>query len=120
MVLHSTFPDFILFLYVHMARIDESFDPEEIGTIKKKMGRIFPAGTDLEKKLYQAIRSYNSFDKSQVDDVVKASIAHFSKDANISQTKVFADVRDIVESDGKVLPVEYDALQALMKILERM
>lgn len=84
------------------------------------MVRLFPKGTDLEKKLYQAIRYYNSFDRSRVNEVVKDSMAHFSKDKAISQTKVFADVREIVESDGKILPAEYDALQSLMKILERM
>ena len=103
-----------------MARIDDTFDPEEIGTIKTKMARLFPKGTDLEKKLYQAIRAYNSFDRSRVDEVVKDSILHFSKDKNTSNTKVFADVREIVESDGKVLPAEYDALQSLMKVLEKM
>jgi len=120
MVLHSTFPDFVLFLYVHVARIDESFEPEEITTIKSKMSRLFPENTDLEKKLYQAIRSYNSFDRSKIEEVVKDSFAHFQKDRTISQSKLFADVREIVEADGKILPVEYNALQALMKILEKM
>ena len=41
MVIHSTFKDFILFLYVHMSRADENYDPNEMATIKNKIGGLF-------------------------------------------------------------------------------
>ena len=37
MLLHATFPDFILFLYVHMSLADSSYDPSEMAAIKTKM-----------------------------------------------------------------------------------
>ena len=52
MVIHSRFKDFILFLYVHMSRADESYDPIEMATIKKKITGLFEKNADIEKKLY--------------------------------------------------------------------
>jgi len=51
MVIHANLPDFILFLYVHMSRADDSYDPTEMAAIKSKMNNLFSKGTDLEKKL---------------------------------------------------------------------
>ena len=70
MVIHSTFKDFILFLYVHMSQADENYDPNEMATIKKKIGGLFEKDTDIEKKLYMAIREYNSFDRFEITDFV--------------------------------------------------
>ena len=67
MVIHDSFPDFLLFVYVHMSEADHNYDPKEMALIKKKMHALFPEGTDLEKKLYRAIRDYNNFDKSRLD-----------------------------------------------------
>ena len=50
MVIHSSFKDFILFLYVHMSQADENYDPNEMATIKKKAHQLFQKETDIEKK----------------------------------------------------------------------
>ena len=118
MVIHSTFADFVLFLYVHIAHSDESYDPSEIGTIKTKMVNLFPAGTDLEKKLYQAIREYNAFDHARIDELIRATIAHFHDDDQTRRTKLFADVKAIMEADGKVLPTEREAFETIRRIIE--
>jgi hypothetical protein len=117
MVIHATFPDFILFLYVHMSRADDSYDPLELASIKSKMGLLFSEGTDLERKLYLTIREYNSFDKTKLMDLFANSIKHFNEKSSVS-SHVFKDLSEIIEADGKVDQSETKALEALKRIID--
>lgn len=116
MVIHTTFADFILFLYVHISQADKTYDPAELGVIKSKMSALFPDGTDLEKKLYNAIRQYNSFDKSQLNTLFEDTIRHFNRKEALQN--VYADVQDIIRADGKVEASETNALEALKQIID--
>jgi uncharacterized tellurite resistance protein B-like protein len=118
MVIHTSFPDFILFLFVHIAHTDNSYDPREMSTIKAKMQRLFPDGTDLEKKLYQAIREYNSFDQSRLTELLRDTFAFFNEDTETCKTKLYADVKAIIKADGKVLPTEREAFYTIKRIIE--
>ncbi len=118
MVIHSTFQDFVLFLYIHIAHSDSSYDPSEIGTIKDKMQHLFPEGTDLEKKLYQAIRDYNAFDHARLSDLIRDTFAHFHDDDSTRTTRLFADVKAIMEADGQVLPTEREAFETIRRIIK--
>jgi hypothetical protein len=117
MIIHSSFPDFILFLYVHIARSDSYYDPREISAIKEKMFRLFPKGTDLEKKLYRAIREYNSFDVSRMSELLRDSFKHFTNDEETVKTKLFSDVREIIRADEKILPTEREAYRTIRRIV---
>ena len=117
MVIHSSLPDFILFLYVHMSRADDSYDPSEIAAIKVKMNTLFAEGTDLEKKLYSAIREYNSFDKSKLTELFTGSIEHFSKKSAV-ESHLFNDLNEIIQADGKVDQSEKHALEVLKRIID--
>lgn len=117
MVIHNTLPDFILFLYVHMSHADDSYDPTEMAAIKIKMNGLFSAGTDLEKKLYLAIREYNTFDKGKLTELFSASIEHFSKKSPVD-TNLFNDLREIIQADGKEAQSERDALDILKRIID--
>ena len=117
MVIHSTFPDFILFLYVHMSRADDNYDPTELAAIKSKMNGLFSANTDLEKKLYQTIRDYNSFDKNKLTELFSDSIQHFSNTSSVD-THLFDDLREIIQADGKVDQSETNALDVLKRIID--
>ena len=117
MVIHATLPDFILFLYVHMSRADDSYDPSEIAAIKVKMNTLFAEGTDLEKKLYSAIREYNSFDKSKLTELFADSIEHFSKNSAV-EAHLFNDLSEIIQADGKVDQSETNALDVLRRIID--
>lgn len=118
MMLHSTFSDFIVFLYVHMSHADNSYDPQEMATIKSKMQKLFPAGTDLEKKLYATIRQYNSFDKEKLPELLTESLRHFT-DKHETNEQVFSDLRDIIHADGKVLPAETRSLESLKIMIDQ-
>ena len=119
MVIHSTFPDFVLFLYVHVAHIDHTFDPNEMSTIKSKMARLFPEGTDLEKKLYQAIREYNKFDRSKINKLCEETLLHFKTDKETVKSLLFNDFREIIMADGQVHELESRMLAKIRRIVDQ-
>lgn len=117
MIIHKTLSDFILFLYVHASHSDSNYDPTEMAVIKKKMTSIFPAGTDMERKLYGTIREYNTFDKMKLDDLFNASIKHFKSEGGVKDNTIFTDMEDIVRADGKVNSSEAKALEVIAKLI---
>lgn len=118
MVVHSSFKDFILFLYVHMSRADENYDPLEMATIKLKIKGLLEKDADIEKKLYLAIREYNSFDKSKLADLFRDSFKHFHEDQSVLKNSFYEDLNEIIQADGKVVHAETRALEALKEIIE--
>ncbi|HYG20159.1 MAG TPA: TerB family tellurite resistance protein [Ohtaekwangia sp.] len=114
MVIHNSYPDFILFLYVHLSHADNSYDPAEMAAIKEKMKKLFPEGTDFEKKLYGALRQYNSFDRSKLAELFKSSFQHF----NEVPSNVVSDMREIISADGHVNPSETQALETLRQMID--
>ena len=100
-----------------MSRADDSYDPSEIAAIKVKMNTLFAEGTDLEKKLYSAIREYNSFDKSKLTELFTDSIKHFSKKSAV-EAHLFKDLSEIIQADGKVDQSETNALDVLKRIID--
>jgi uncharacterized tellurite resistance protein B-like protein len=118
MVIHSTFKDFILFLYVHISRADDTYDPSEMATIKKKIEGLFEENTDIERKLYLAIREYNSFDRSKLTSLFKESFKHFRDDQRVLKNNFYSDLDEIMQADGQVVLAETNALQALKEIIE--
>ena len=118
MVIHSNFKDFILFLYVHMSQADETYDPNEMAIIKQKIGGLFDRNADIEKKLYIAIREYNSFEKEKLNQLFKDSFEHFGDDQGMSKNNFYNDLNEIMLADGQILHSETKALEALKEIIE--
>jgi hypothetical protein len=101
-----------------MSRADENYDPYEIATIKEKISGMFEKDADIERKLYVAIRQYNSFDKSSLVELFRDSFKHFSEDQTIQKNNFYDDLTEIMQADGKVVHAEKRALQALKEIVE--
>lgn len=118
MVIHSNFADFVLFLYVHMSHIDNDYDPTEMKVIKEKMTRIYPKETDMEKKLYNTIREYNAFDKSKIEELIRDTFKQFQGVKFSQKYKIYTDMYDIINADGKVEESEASALEELKQIIE--
>ena len=116
-MIHDSLPDFVLFLYVHMSHADNSYDPQELGAIKEKIKTLYKAGTDLEKKLYLAIREYNSFDKSRLNELFEDSFRHFGHQSPLIH-QVFADLHEIIQADGRIDQAETKALESLTSIID--
>ena len=119
MVIHNSFNDFILFLYVHMSKVDNTYDPNELAVIKTKMTKLFDAGTDIEQKLYITLRQYNAFDKTKLKALFEDSLSHFNKDGTLQKKNIFADLQEIIQADGKIDNTESKALNALKQIIDQ-
>lgn len=117
MVIHANLPDFILFLYVHMSHADDSYDPTEMAAIKNKMKGLFTKDTDVEKKLYVTLREYNSFDKDKLTELLSDSFKHFGTDTSVD-ARLFNDLKEIIQADGKVDQAEMNALETLKRMID--
>ncbi len=118
MVIHNSFEDFILFIYIHMSHADNSYDPAELSAIKSKMSGLFPGEKDMEKKLYTAIREYNDFDKTKLREVFEGSFKYFSKQENERLVKAINDLSEIIKADGKVDQDEERMLRAFKQLVD--
>jgi hypothetical protein len=101
-----------------MSRVDEIYDPNEMATIKKKIAGLFEKDADIEKKLYIAIREYNSFEHSKLGELFRDSFKHFSEDKSVVKNDFFSDLNEIMLADGKIVREETRALEALKGIIE--
>ena len=120
MIIHKSFNDFILFLYIHISQADSTYDPTEIQVIKTKMSGLFTDEVDFEKKLYNTIRQYNSFDKSNLQSLFQDTLNHFhfNSDGSLEKTQVFRDLQEIIGADGKIDTAESHALETLKQMIE--
>lgn len=118
MVIHNTFEDFILFIYIHMSHADNSYDPAELSAIKAKMSSLFPEEKNMEQKLYAAIRQYNDFDKTKLREVFEGSFKHFSKYDKERLTKVIQDLSEIIKADGIIDQDEERMFRAFRQLID--
>jgi len=118
MVLHRQFQDFILFLYVHMAVADGSIHSSEEQVILKKMAKLFPDDSDLKRKFDMAVIEYRSLDPVMTMNVIRESFQFFDKVTFAQKYKVYTDMYDIVNADGKVEESEKHALDGLKEIID--
>ena len=118
MVIHKSFADFVLFLYVHMAHADGEFHSLEKGVVLGKMAKIFPKEGDYEKKFDVAVNQYRTIDQSQVTAVIRDSFKHFDQVKFQQKYKVYTDMYDIINADGKIDESETKALEELKQIID--
>jgi uncharacterized tellurite resistance protein B-like protein len=118
MVIHKTFADFVLFLYVHMAWSDGVYHPTEAQVILDKIPKLFPSESDPEQKLADAEKEYASTDKSKIATIIRATFKHFKEVKFTLKYKIYTDMYDIVHADGKVDAAEQAALHELKEIIE--
>lgn len=117
MVIHNSFADFVLFLYVHMAHADGDLHVTEVKVIKEKMAKLFP-GENVDTKFASALDEYNAFDKKNLNKLFHASFAHFDTIKFAQKYRVYGDMYDIIYADGKVLESETKALEELKDIID--
>jgi uncharacterized tellurite resistance protein B-like protein len=118
MVIHDTFADFVLFLYIHMAHIDGVYHPAEKEVIADRIPKLFPNETDIAGKLARAEKQYASTDKAQLDTIIRDTFKHFNSVKFAQKYKVYTDMYDIIHADGKVEESETKALNQLKDIIE--
>ncbi|MGC4023320.1 MAG: hypothetical protein QM734_15935 [Cyclobacteriaceae bacterium] len=118
MVLHKQFQDFALFLYVHMALCDGSMHENEEIVVLDKMTKIFPTETDPKKKLLAAVAEYKSVEPALINTVIRDSFKFFDHVKFAQKYKIYTDMYDVVNADGRVEESERIALDALKGIID--
>ena|SRR5277367_7011159 len=117
MVLHKNFHDFVLFLYIHMALADNVLHPSEEQVILEKMAKLFPAESDLKTKYDLAVAEYRALDPGMVMVVIHDTFKSFDNVKFAQKYKVYSEMYDVVNADGKVEESEKMALDALKEII---
>lgn len=119
MIIHNSFKDFVLFLYVHMANVDGEFHDTEFTLVRDKMMKLYPSEeVDIEAKLKEAIKEYDGFDKNNLKVLVRDSFDHFNTIKFAQKYKVYTDMYDIINADGRIDESETKALQELKEIID--
>jgi uncharacterized tellurite resistance protein B-like protein len=118
MVIHKSFADFVLFLYVHMAHADGELHDTEKNVVLEKMSKLFPGESEHAKRFDQAVVEYHKYDHKKTMDIIRSTFSKFS-DIKFSQKyKVYSDMYDIANADGKVVESETKALEDLKEIID--
>ncbi len=118
MVIHNSFADFVLFLYVHMAHADGEFHSLEKGVVLGKMRKIFPNEPSYEKKFDEAVNQYRTIDQSKVTAIIRDTFKHFDQVKFAQKYKVYTDMYDIINADGRIDESETKALNELKQIID--
>jgi len=118
MVIHSSFSEFVMFLYVHMAYADGSLHPDEQKVILEKMSKHFPTEGDHKGKFDAAVAAYKKMDASKVHGVIQDSFKHFDQIKFAQRYKIYTDMFDIINADGKVDESETKAMNELKEIID--
>ena len=118
MVIHKSFADFVLFLYVHMAHADGEFHNLEKKVVLDKMTKIFTREGNHEIKFDEAVSQYRSIDQSKVTAIIRDTFKHFDQVKFQQKYKVYTDMYDIINADGKIDESETKALEELKQIID--
>lgn len=118
MVIHNSFADFVLFLYIHMAHADGEYHPSEEEAILNKVPKLYPTEGDPVGKLKAAFASYKGVKHDDIKGIIHDTFHHFPHIKFSQKYKVYTDMFDIVHADGKVHEAEERALAELKEIID--
>jgi uncharacterized tellurite resistance protein B-like protein len=102
-----------------MAHADGEFHIEENKVILEKMNKLYPPGsTDLREKLSTTVNQYKNVDAAAIPKLISQTFKHFDKVKFTQKYKIYADMYDIINADGKVDESETAAMETLKEIIE--
>lgn len=118
MVIHDTFADFVLFLYIHMAHADGEYHPSEVEAIKEKLPKLFPNERDIDSRYESGLKKYKGVKPDDIKALIHDTFFHFDHVKFSQKYKIYTDMFDIVHADGKVHEAEERALRELKEIID--
>ena len=118
MVIHNSFPDFVLFLYVHMALTDGDIHEIEENVILRKLNSLYPPHTDRSLVLNKALADYRQTDPTIIQSIIKDSLSHF-EEVKRNADKILNDMFDIINADGHVDEFELETLNSLRNMIQK-
>jgi uncharacterized tellurite resistance protein B-like protein len=117
MVIHGNFNEFVLFLYLHMAHADGSMQHQEEMVVREKMSKLYPEHEDLNAIFSAALEQYRNCKPEEVPAIIRNSFEHFKSVTFSEKYRVYTDMYDIINSDGRVDSAEKSALDQLREII---
>ena len=118
MVIHQQFPDFVLFLYIHIALTEGAMKQGHEAAILEKMKRLFPDSVELEEKLNTETRKYYDFDKRKLRAMFKDTFRSYSKVSFIQKYWVCSDLYDIACVGDNGTNDHMAAIEAVKEIID--
>jgi len=118
MVIHSSFADFVLFLYVHMANVDGEFHALEENLILDKAQKLFPETAQAKTRLQQEADRYKSVNPDSIPDIIRDTFKHYGGIKFSQKYRIYTDMYDIINADGRVDASETRAIGELKQIIE--
>lgn len=117
MVIHENFNDFVLFLYIHMAYADGEFHDLEKSVILEKVKKLYPDEEDAANRLSEAESVYRAMSSQDVTGLITDTFRRYNYIKSSQKYRIYTDMYDIIEADGKVEESETRALNELKQII---
>jgi uncharacterized tellurite resistance protein B-like protein len=105
------FEDFILFLFIHVARADGSLHPNERDVILQKMSEIISAEANWAQRLEDMDRKYTALGVTAAETLLKDSLSRFAHHDPAVRSRIHQAVYDIVNANGQVHAEEIKTLR---------
>lgn len=118
MVIHQSFADFVLFLYVHIALADGEYHALEESVILAKAQKIFPDAAEANARLRTAADQYKATPANQVPAIIRDTFKHFDEVKFSQKYRIYTDMYDIIHADGRVDESETKAINELKQIID--
>jgi uncharacterized tellurite resistance protein B-like protein len=101
-----------------MALADNYLHPAEEEVILGKMAKLFPTETNPKQKFDAALLHYKTLPHSDVMDIIRGTFKQFDHVKFVQKYKVYTDMYDVINADGKVEESEKIALDSLKEIID--
>ena len=111
----TSFKEYILYLYIHIAYADSHLHESERELIYERMKILFP-GEDPAVRFTEMAEKYIA-EKEQSMDIIKRAHEQFHNIQFYRKYKVFLDLYDIINADGVVHESEQEAMDKLKEII---
>ena len=118
MVIHQSFADFVLFLYVHMAHVDGEYHTLEEELILAKAKKLYPDPALANTKLHEAALLYKSMDAAKIPSVIRDTFKQHGEVKFSQKYKIYTDMYEIINADGRIDESETKAIDELKQIIE--
>jgi uncharacterized tellurite resistance protein B-like protein len=110
MITLDLFEDFILLLFIHLARVDGSMHPNEKDVILERLHELFPVETYWTERLEEMDRSYNTMGTINAETLLKETLPKFEQTHSATKAIVYAAMYDIINANGRVNEEEIKVL----------
>lgn len=117
MVIHGNFRDFGLFLMIHIAHVDGSLHEQEELVVRQKLAVFFPEQQDPVRKFHEALEQYRGIRQEMIPVLIRETFKHFSAVRFAEKYKVYTNLFDIINADGRVDVAESQALKQLRELM---